>query len=262
MARKLEKERILERLHRVPGDVGFYYKDLTTGEELGLNENRMFEAASVIKLPMCAVIAKRVAEGKASWEDRLVAHNEERVPPCGALWFFEDEPAVRLKTLCGLMITISDNMATNMLMRHFGIETFNREFQAIGLEQTHIERLLFDSAANAAGKQNKIVPREMGTLLERIYRHAFVDEATSKLMEETLLQQQINHKIPGYLRDEVAVAHKTGEDDGITNDVGVVYAREPFVICFATNRTDVPEAERAMREISLSLAEIPAWKAE
>ena len=102
----------------------------------------------------------------------------------------------------------------------------------------------------------------MGTLLERIYRHAFVDEATSKLMEETLLQQQINHKIPGYLRDEVAVAHKTGEDDGITNDVGVVYAREPFVICFATNRTDVPEAERAMREISLSLAEIPAWKAE
>ena len=208
------------------------------------------------------MIAKLVAEGKASWEDRLVAHNEERVPPCGALWFFEDEPAVRLKTLCGLMITISDNMATNMLMRHFGIETFNREFQAIGLEQTHIERLLFDSAANAAGKQNKIVPREMGTLLERIYRHAFVDEATSKLMEETLLQQQINHKIPGYLRDEVAVAHKTGEDDGITNDVGVVYAREPFVICFATNRTDVPEAERAMREISLSLAEIPAWKAE
>lgn len=262
MARKLDKDYILGRLSRVPGDVGFYFKDLTTGEELGRNENEMFQAASVIKLPMFAVVAKLVAEGKASWEDRLVAHNEERVPPCGALWFFEDEPSVSLRTLCGLMITISDNMATNMLMRHFGIETFNREFREIGLENTHIERLLFDSAAGAQGKQNKIVPREMGDLLERIYRHAFVDEETSKFMEETLLSQQINHKIPGYLRGQLEVAHKTGEDSGITNDVGVVYAKEPFVICFANNHTDVPEAERAMREISLALADIPAWRAE
>ena len=262
MARKLDKDYILGRLSRVPGDVGFYFKDLTTGEELGRNENEMFQAASVIKLPMFAVVAKFVAEGKASWEDRLVAHNEERVPPCGALWFFEDEPSVSLRTLCGLMITISDNMATNMLMRHFGIETFNREFREIGLEKTHIERLLFDSAAGAQGKQNKIVPREMGCLLERVYRHSFVNETVSKCIEDTLLEQQINHKIPGYLRGEVDVAHKTGEDDGITNDVGIVYAREPFVICFATNNTDVPEAERAMREISLALADIPAWKAE
>lgn len=187
MARKLDKDYILGRLSRVPGDVGFYFKDLTTGEELGRNENEMFQAASVIKLPMFAVVAKFVAEGKASWEDRLVAHNEERVPPCGALWFFEDEPSVSLRTLCGLMITISDNMATNMLMRHFGIETFNREFREIGLENTHIERLLFDSAAGAQGKQNKIVPREMGCLLERVYRHSFVNETVSKCIEDTLL---------------------------------------------------------------------------
>lgn len=102
----------------------------------------------------------------------------------------------------------------------------------------------------------------MGCLLERVYRHSFVNETVSKCIEDTLLEQQINHKIPGYLRGEVDVAHKTGEDDGITNDVGIVYAREPFVICFATNNTDVPEAERAMREISLALADIPAWKAE
>ena len=55
---------------------------------------------------------------------------------------------------------------------------------------------------------------------------------------------------------------RSGEDSGITNDVGVVYAKEPFVICFATNRTNVPEAERAMREITLALADIPAWEAE
>ena len=160
---------------------------------------------------------------------------------------------MRLKTLCGLMITISDNMATNMIMRHFGIETLNREFREIGLQDTHIERLLFDSAGDALGKQNKIVPREMGGLLERIYRHTFVDEATSRIVEDTLLDQQINHKIPGYLPEGTPVAHKTGEDDGITNDVGVVFAKEPFVLCFAYNGPDVPQAERSLRQLALDL---------
>ena len=81
-------------------------------------------------------------------------------------------------------------------------------------------------------------------------------------MESILLEQQINHKIPGYLRGEIAVAHKTGEDENITNDVGIVYADEPFTVAFAFNRTDVPEAERAIREISLALSHLPAWKPE
>ncbi|MBQ8217515.1 MAG: serine hydrolase, partial [Oscillospiraceae bacterium] len=72
-------------------------------------------------------------------------------------------------------------------------------------------------------------------------------------MEKLLLEQQINHKIPGYLPEGTPVAHKTGEDDGITNDVAVVYSENPCVICFASNFTDVPAAERAIREISLAL---------
>ena len=75
-------------------------------------------------------------------------------------------------------------------------------------------------------------------------------------MEDILLDQQINHKIPGYLPDDVEVAHKTGEDGGITNDVGIVYAKNHFIICFAFNDADVPQAERAIRETSLSLFKI------
>lgn len=89
----------------------------------------------------------------------------------------------------------------------------------------------------------------------RLHATAHTAPATgSREMETLLLNQQINHKIPGYLPDHIPVAHKTGEDDGITNDVGIVYAAKPFVVCFAANHTDVPEAERAIREISLALA--------
>ena len=254
---------VLKRLSQVPGAVGFYYKNLVSGETLDFQGEEMYEAASVIKFPIYAVIMKLASEGKVSLSEKLVCRHEDKLPPCGALWFFTDEPQVDIKTLCGLMITISDNTATNMLIRRFGIDFLNEQFKQIGLEKTHIERLLFDPESAKQGKENRIVPREMCELLEKIYRHTYVSEETSIQMEKLLLEQQINHQIPGYLRDEIAVGHKTGEDDGITNDVGIVYDKQaPFVIAFASNRTDVPEAERAIREITLSLTNLPAFQAK
>ena len=246
---------IMKRLREVPGKVGFYYKNLVTGETMGLNEDEPFQAASVIKLPIYAAIMKLANEGRADLSEKLVCRHEDKVPPCGALYFFTNEPEVDIRTLCGLMITISDNAATNLLIRRFGIEALNEQFREIGLIKSHIERLLFDHSESARGKCNKVVPREMAGLLEKIARHTFVSEETSIAMEKLLLEQQINHKIPGYLNWEIEVGHKTGEDEGVTNDVGIVYAKEPFVVSFMNNNTYVPEAERAIREISLDLVE-------
>ena len=240
------------RLDALPGHIGLYYKDLTSGKTFSYNADDAFSAASVIKLPMMAVIAKRVAAGNASWAEKLIARNEYRVPPCGALWFFRDEPAVRVDTLCELMITISDNMATNMLMRRFTIDGLNADFRAMGLNTTHLERLLFDSEASMQGKSNYFAPREMGDLLEDLYLRSKKGDADAVFCMETLLQQQINHKIPGYLPD-VEIAHKTGEDDGITHDVGIVLGDHPFILCFASNDTDVPAAERLLRQLALEL---------
>ena len=257
----MNSEAIIAKLKAVPGNVGFYYKDFTSGETLGYNENEQFEAASVIKLPVYMVIMKLAHEGKLSLSEKLTCHHADKMPPCGALYFFTDEPVVDIETLCGLMITISDNTATNMLISRLGIDFLNEEFKKIGLEKTHIERLLFDSEASAQGKCNYIVPAEMGMLLEQVYRRTFVSKEVSEAIEKLLLEQQINHKIPGYLRDEVAVAHKTGEDDNLTNDVGIVYAKKPFVVSFASYNTDVPTAEIAIREISRDLAGIVPYKA-
>ena len=249
----MTKSEILQRLGALPGDIGFYYKDLRTGERLGHRENDMFQAASVIKLPIYAVVMKLWAEGKLDLSEKLLCRDEDKLPPCGALYFFTGDVEVDINTLCGLMITISDNTATNLLINHLGLDFLNEQFKEIGLKDTHLERLLFDAEGSARGLENRIVPAEMGDLLERIYRHSFINEEVSCRMEKVLLEQQINHKIPGYLPEGTPVAHKTGEDDGITNDVGVVYGENPFVICFASNFTHVPSAEIALREISLAL---------
>lgn len=247
------KAEILSRLSALPGNIGFYYNDLISDECFGLNENKEFQSASVIKLPIYAVIMKLWAQGKLDIYEKIVCTDADKVPPCGALYFFTGDVEVDVNTLCGLMISISDNAATNLLIKHLGIDFLNAQFKEIGLEKSHIERLLFDREASLRGCENRIVPAEMGRLLKAIYQHSFVNEEVSARMEKLLLEQQINHKIPGYLPEGTAVAHKTGEDDGITNDVGIVYGEKPFIICFASNFTHVPTAEIALREISLEL---------
>lgn len=248
------KESILEGLEKQTGQVGFYYKNLITGETLAYREQDSFLAASVIKLPIFMCISKWCAEGKASMEERIRVKNEDKLPICGALTLFTDEPLVDIRTLCNLMISLSDNTATNLLIRRFGIEAYQKEFLQIGLKHTVLNRLLFDPEASARGLQNRIVPAEMGMLLEKIYRRAFVDPQVSEDIEKVLLLQQINHKIPGKIGEGVVpIAHKTGEDDNLTNDVGLIYTKEPFILAFAGYDTCVGDFEDLMREVSYQL---------
>ncbi|MBR1456556.1 MAG: serine hydrolase [Oscillospiraceae bacterium] len=251
----MRKDEILDRLAALPGEIGFYYKNLSTGETLGYHENELFESASVIKLPVYAVLMKLRDAGELDFSERLVCREEDKLPSCGALQYFTGEVSADIRTLCGLMISLSDNSATNLLLRRMGLDFLNEQFKAVGLARTHLERLLFDGEAAARGLENRIVPAELGALLEQIARGGFVSEAVSAEMLALMSRQQVKHKIPGYLPRGTQVAHKTGEDAGITNDVGVVFAAQPFVLCFASNRTDVPQAERALREIALCLYE-------
>ena len=89
-------------------------------------------------------------------------------------------------------------------------------------------------------------------LLERLYRKEFVNAQVSQEALDILLDQQICHKLEGKLKD-VDVAHKTGEDDQLSNDVGIVFAPEPFVLCFAGHDTDVYPWEDLMRRAAFDL---------
>jgi beta-lactamase class A len=245
------KESIYTKLKEQTGHVGFYYKNLATGDELGYQQDDAFLAASVIKFPMFLCIAKWVAEGKASWDETIKIRQEDKYPICGALTLFTGEPEVDILTLCKLMISISDNTATNVLMNRFGIPAYEEEFQTLGLKSTKLNRLLFHG--EETGLENYIVPQEMGMLLEQIYHRSFISEEVSKEIEEVLFLQQINHKICGIIGEEVPVAHKTGEDENLTNDVGLIYAKQPFIVCFAGHDTCVPQFEDAIRHITADI---------
>ena len=89
----------------------------------------------------------------------------------------------------------------------------------------------------------------MGRLLELLAQGKCVSEKADAQMLSILRDQRLNGKIPFFLGD-YEIAHKTGEDDGTTHDVGIVYARHPVILCFASNHTDVPAFERLMQDLS------------
>lgn len=243
---------IAEEMETIPGHLGFYYKNLVTGREFGIREEEAYLAASVIKLPLYLHILQECAAGYMDMEQILTVTQEDKMPSCGALTLFTGDVPVNLRTLCRLMIVLSDNTATNKLIRHSTIPGANGAFRKMGLEKTVLRRLLFDAEASAAGLQNTVSPREMGMLLEQLYRNAFVSEEVCREAMDTLLKQQVDHKLGGKLFD-APIAHKTGEDEDLSNDVGIVFAKNPFVICFTGHDTDVYRWEDLMRRAAYDL---------
>ena len=92
-------------------------------------------------------------------------------------------------------------------------------------------------------------------LLNNIHEEKLISKNVSKEIKGIMKEQQINHKIPYYIPEEVTILHKTGESDGITHDIGIVYSKNPFIIGFASNETNTQEFEDVIRKISRMLYE-------
>ena len=244
---------IRREMEAMPGHLGFYYKNLVTGLEYGIREEEIFGAASVIKFPLFLHILSECERGTLSLDDKIVTLDSDKVPSCGALNMFTGSIETDIRTVCRLMICLSDNTATNRLIRLCGFEAIEQGFAEMGLAKTRIRRKLFDRSAAAQGKQNSISPKELGLLLEKLYRGEFISREVSDYAIEVLSEQQIMHKLGGKLGENVQIAHKTGEDDGLSNDIGIVYADQPFVICFTGHDTDVYPWEDLMRRSAYDL---------
>lgn len=238
-------------LDKVPGKVGFYYKDLITGTRIGFNENEAFIAASVIKIPVLIEVLRQIEEGQIKKEDLVEIKSEDKMPSFGALTYMHDGLRVTVEDLYTLMIIHSDNTATNILIKMVGMENVNSTLRKLACNVTTLNRLLFDMEAKKKGQENYISPYEIGYLLERVFKKELISKPISEEIERVLMMQKVRHKIPYLLPKNVIIGHKTGEDDNITHDVGIVYSERPFIFCFASNETDVIKAEEALREMAL-----------
>ena len=228
---KALREDIIRQVAEFPGHTSIYFKNLVTGESFGYNEWEMMCAASVIKLTIMAELFRQLEEGRVRRDALLAMKDEYRVPISGVLTLMHAGLQVTPIDLCALMIAVSDNVATNMLIDLLGLGNIQENIRRLDLPGVELNRKLFDRRPEYRDKTNYITAGGIGKLVEMIYRGQLVSPAASKEMLDMMRMQQCTNKIPLLLPGEGWAAHKTGEDETMTHDVGVVFAKEPFVVC-------------------------------
>ena len=241
---------VFDRIRAFPGDVGFYFRRLGGAEAPLLhNPDLPLIAASVIKIPIMVTAFREAGRGELDLSETVAIRPEMKMPSCGALTYLHDGLEVTLEDLVTLMIILSDNTATNILIDRLTPDRVNRAMDELSVPGICLRRRLFEPELSARGIQNTITARGIGVLLEKMYAGTLLGREADERMLKILLDQRLNGKLPFYLHGEgIKCAHKTGEDDGITHDAGIVYSETPFVIVMLSNRVDVPAFERLMQD--------------
>ncbi len=250
-------DRLEARLEKLPGTVSFVYRNLVSKEQYACRGDVPQTAASIIKLFLMAAVFQAVSDGLIRMEDKIPVKEEDCVPSCGVLTYLHGKREVSVADLVELMIIVSDNTAANLLFDLVGsgyLSSFIRV--GLGMEKTAFRRKMFDARSAAKGIENQVTAKDAADLLEKIYRGELVSKEASAEMYRILTHQRLNGKIPfrlHCLKEAPVIAHKTGEDTGITHDVAVIEGREPFILCFLGSGTDVPEFERLMADVSYEI---------
>ncbi len=227
---------------------------LESGQRIDVDAERVFPMCSVLKIPVLVEAFNQIEAGRFTLDDRWELTTAEKNLPSGILVFFDDGLEPTVKDLLTLMMIISDNTATDMVMHRLGQGSVTSTMHSLGLTDIHVPltiRELFDDllpssdptqnllALAGAGPRNRAgicyslgpdndvgTPAALTELLARIWRGEIISRAACDAMLEILLKQQLNDRLPRYLPPGTPCAHKTGTLPGIRNDSGIIYASE------------------------------------
>lgn len=209
--------------------------DLTTGQKYLLRADEVLPTASSIKIAILAELYRQAQQGKLKLSDLYTLQAADLVGGSGITSVLTPEVTrLTLRDVAGLMISVSDNSATNVIIDRVGMENVNALLDSLGLTRTRLRRKMMDLKAAGEGRENVATPREMMMLLEDLYR----GKVLNKAMTEDFFNLLSVHKesyIPRELPEDLRVANKPGELEGVRNDSGIVFTgKRPYVISVMT----------------------------
>jgi beta-lactamase class A len=218
------------------GVMGVAIKDLTTGEEILINDQLLFPTGSSIKIPVLIELHKQASQGKYKLTDQRWLERADKVGGSGVIVNFGDHTSqLSLNDLAVLMIVLSDNTATNILIDQVGMPSVNQTMDGLGLKQIRLRRKMIDQAASARGDENTATPREAVMLMEKLFRGEVVSRSLSDGALK-ILKLRKNSPIPRLLPANVEIANKPGGIEGVACDWAVVYVpNRPYAIAVMTN---------------------------
>lgn len=233
---------IQERIQKSGADVGIAFQMLDGTTEWFYHADEPLHAASTMKIPVLIELFHQVREGKLKLDDPLLIKNEFHSLVDGSVYTLDaaDDSEAELyqavgqtrtlRQLSELMITVSSNFATNLLIEKLGVGNIRATVHSLHADGMNVLRGVEDIKAFEKGLNNTTTARGLFQLLDAIARGAAVDQDSSRQMIEILERQKFNEGIPAGLPPGIRVAHKTGEITKIHHDAAIVFAPKPFVL--------------------------------
>lgn len=237
--KRAEIEALIRNSH---AEVAVAFRTLDSRQELFLNADASFHAASTMKLPVMIELFAQAHEGKLRLDDLLVIKNEFRSLVDNSPYELDaaddsDTDVYKaagfswtLRQLCEAMITRSSNLAANLLIERVGVGNIQRRIKILHADGMVVLRGLEDAKAFQLGMNNTTTARALLTLLRTITDNRGCDPESCQEMLGILERQKFNEAIPAGLPPGTVVAHKTGEITGIHHDAAIVMAPHPFVL--------------------------------
>jgi beta-lactamase class A len=222
--------------HDLDGVLGVAILDLNTGQKFLLHGDEVFAQASSIKVAVLAELYAQAQAGKLKLTDIYTVQASDLVADSYIMaGLTPGITRITLRDLATIMVAVSDNSATNVLIDRVGMENVNQRLDVLGLTHTRLRRKMMDLKAAAEGRENISTPHEMMMLLEAVYDGKLLNKAMTADFFKVLSTPK-DSWMPRDLPDDLMVANKPGALEGVRNDSGVVFVpNHPYVLCVMTS---------------------------
>jgi beta-lactamase class A len=239
-------------------EVAVAFRTLDGKSEWLRRADESFHAASTMKVAVLIELYRQARHGEVRLDEPLTIRNEFHSLVDGSPFALDPQDDTEtelyravgetrtLAQLSELMIAVSSNLATNLLMDKLGVDNIRGGVHGLGADGMNVRRDLEDGKAFDQGLNNTTTASALLRLLEAIAKGEAVDPESSRQMLATLERQTVNDRIPAGLPPGMRVAHKTGEITGIRHDAAIVFAARPFVLVVLTRGASSPEAGSAL----------------
>lgn len=259
------KKKINSELTKNKGTFAVAYKDLSSGEEILINEKISFHAASTMKTPVLIEAYKQAAAGKFHIQDSILVKNKFKSIVDGSLYSLDSKDdsetelynregkKVKIYDLLYLMIIKSSNLATNLIIDLVGAKNTNNTMREIGASDIQVLRGVEDTKAYRKGLNNTTTAYDQMLIFSEMTNGKIVSQESSDAMINILLDQKFNDKIPAKLPKDIKVAHKTGWITGVNHDAGIVFlpdGRKYVLVLLSKDLEDDKIAVQSMAKVS------------
>ena len=245
------KKEIEKIISQVKGSVCINFYDLNKNNVFSINGDKKVLSASMIKLLILAELMKKISENKFSLSDTIMIADSMKTGGDGVLKELNTEHHFTLKELATLMIVVSDNQATNILIDFLGMENINQLGKELRLKKTFLGRKMMDIEARKKGYDNYTCADDISLLLKLIYQEKLINKEASQLMLDILLRQQQGERLQRYLPSDIKIAHKCGDLDNLENDGGIIWLGDrAYILVVLTNGMPNLQCKQTIGKIS------------